>query len=83
MGSTRVTNHLPGYTGFIPDIDINIKASLQSKGELTRKTYFKNNIVQNYNVKLPGFAGHMPASCLNDRGIIRPRCTSVDGESFK
>jgi hypothetical protein len=27
VGSTRVTNHLPGYTGFIPDIDVNILAS--------------------------------------------------------
>lgn len=32
VGTTKVTNHIPGYNGFIPQIDINENAVGQSKG---------------------------------------------------
>lgn len=82
VGTTKVTNHIPGYNGFIPQIDINDNAVEQSKGEKTRNTIIKQNIVENYNVKMPGFAGHKPMSVMNDRGKTRAQCLSVEGESF-
>jgi len=42
----------------------------------------KQNIVENYCVKLPGYSGHMPMSSVNDRGIPRPNCLDTQGESF-
>jgi len=41
VGSTKVTSHIPGYNGFIPQIDINPTAVKQSLGEATRKTIIK------------------------------------------
>lgn len=58
VGSTKVTNHIPGYNGFIPQIDVNQTVIEQSKGENTRNTIIKQNIVENYCVKLPGYQGH-------------------------
>ena len=40
-------------------------------GQKERTTIIKNNIVENYNVKVPGYAGHKPASTMNDRGNLR------------
>lgn len=82
VGSTKVTNHIPGYNGFIPMIEVNDKAVEQSKGTNARNTIDKNNIVENYKVKLPGYQGHQPMSVVNDRGSIRPTCLSTKGESF-
>lgn len=82
VGSTKVTNHIPGYNGFIPQIDINETCQEQSKGEKPRNTIIKQNIVENYCVKLPGYQGHKPMSVINDRGTNRPGCLSTAGESF-
>ena len=82
VGSTKVTMHIPGYNGFIPQIDVNEKAVNQSKGQNARNTIVKQNIVENYCVKLPGYQGHQPMSVVNDRGSIRPTCLSTKGEAF-
>jgi len=55
VGSTKVTSHIPGYNGFIPQTDINPKVTEQSKGEQERMTFIKQNIVENYNVRLPHY----------------------------
>jgi hypothetical protein len=68
IGTTKTTSHIPGYSGYIPNVDINENAVKQSKGESIRNTIVKQNIVQNYNVKLPGYAGNKPMSVINDRG---------------
>ena len=41
VGSTKVTNHIPGYNGFIPQVDTNQTVIDQSKGEKTRNTIVK------------------------------------------
>ena len=82
MGTFKVTSHIPGYSGFIPGTDLNQTATQQSKGEQPRSTIIKSNVVDNLHVKLPGYMGHTPASVVNDRGTIRPKCLSTQGESF-
>lgn len=83
VGTTKVTSHIPGYNGYIPKSDFNDKALQQSKLQgASRNTIVKQNIVENYSVKLPGYSGHMPMSTINDRGTIRPNCLSTQGESF-
>jgi hypothetical protein len=56
VGTTKVTNHIPGYSGksisliwagFIPKADSNVKALDQAKCEGTRDTIIKQNIVEN------------------------------------
>ena len=83
MGTTKVTSHIPGYNGFFPKSDFNSKALEQSKlDNKNRNTIVKQNIIENYCVKLPGYNGHIPMSSVNDRGNPRPNCLSTDGESF-
>lgn len=83
MGTTQVTTHIPGYNGFIPKSDFNKHALSQSKLDgKDRNTIVKQNIVENYQVKLPGYQGHKPMSTVNDRGIPRPNCLDTQGESF-
>jgi len=83
VGTTKVTSHIPGYRGFVPSIDINKNAYEQSKCKSPRTTFLKNNISENYNVRLVGYAGAKPANAMNDRGNMRPSCFSTEGETFK
>ena len=82
VGTSKVTSHIPGYNGFIPTIDINENAVSQSKGQDARNTIVKQNIVENYNVRVPGYSGHKPMSVINDRGSHRDKCLSTKGETF-
>ena len=83
MGTTQVTKHIPGYNGFIPKTDLNPDAIKHGVGEKERQTFIKNNIGENFHVKIPGYSGYKPMSVLNERGTIRPHCLSTAGESFK
>lgn len=82
IGTQKVTEHIPGYCGFLPNTDINEKAVSQSKGSSLRNTIIKQNIVENQHVKIPGYQGHNTMSVINDRGSIRPQCLSTKGEAF-
>jgi len=84
QGTTQVTTHIPGYNGFIPKSDFNQTAVDQSRleGGKCRNTIVKQNIVENYSVKLPGYSGHKPMSTVNDKGVARPYCLKTEGESF-
>lgn len=83
IGTTKTTSHIPGYNGYIPKTDLNPAARDQGKCGVTRATIIKQNIVENYQVKVPGYSGHKPMSVLNDRGSIRPNCLSTAGEAFQ
>lgn len=82
IGTQKVTSHIPGYCGFIPNTDINHTAIDQSLGQKLRNTIIKQNIVENQHVKLPGYQGHSSMSVVNDRGNIRPKCLGTQGERF-
>lgn len=41
LGTSKVTNHIPGYSGFIPTTEFNATAVKQSEGEQTRMTIIK------------------------------------------
>ena len=47
FGTPKVTCHLPGYGGFIPQSDVYHEAAKQGLGEKTRTTFLKDNITQN------------------------------------
>lgn len=82
IGTTKTTNHIPGYNGYLPKTDLNPTAVSHGVGEMARNTIVKQNIVENYSVKIPGYSGHTPMSVLNDRGSIRPSCLTTAGEAF-
>jgi len=41
MGTNKVTKHMPGYSGFLPNTDINTNAVKQSEGAECRRTFIK------------------------------------------
>ena len=82
MGTTKTTTHIPGYNGFIPQTDFNQLALDQAALQGNRNTIVKQNIVENYQIKLPGYSGHKPMSSINDKGVVRPNCLGTAGEKF-
>jgi len=82
VGTTKVTKHIPGYNGFIPQVDFNDRCLDQSRLDKNRETIIKQNIVENQSVRVPGYQGHKPMSVINDRGALRPACLGTAGETF-
>lgn len=82
VGTTKTTTHIPGYNGFIPKTDFNAGAVAQASTLGNRNTIIKQNIIENYSVKVPGYSGHKPMSCANEKGTIRPNCLDTTGEQF-
>lgn len=83
MGSTKVTSHIPGYSGFLVKTDLNDKALQHGKNQYGRDLMRnKINMNENFNVRIAGYSGHKPLSCLNDRGSVRPQLFSTQGEAF-
>ena len=82
VGTTKTTTHIPGYNGFIPKTDFNPLAVNQASTLDARETIVKQNMIENYSVKLPGYAGHRPMNGCNERGNIRPNCLATMGETF-
>ena len=81
-GTTKTTTHIPGYNGFIPKTDFNPDAVNQAGTLGARETIIKQNIIENYQVKLPGYQGHKPMNGVNERGLARPNCLNTTGETF-
>lgn len=82
MGTTKTTSHIPGYNGFIPKTDFNPQAVAQASTLGTRNTIVKQNMIENYCVKVPGYSGHKPMTSQNETGKIRPNCLNTVGETF-
>jgi len=81
-GTTVAVHHVPGYTGHIPKNMHIPEIMIQGTGSVNRTTWLKQNIVENYHKRIPGYAGHQAHSALNDRGALRNSCFSTKGESF-
>lgn len=47
MGTSQVTEFLPGYTGFIPAAKTHTKAYEHGQGKVARNTFLKENILEN------------------------------------
>lgn len=82
VGTTKTTTHIPGYNGFIPKTDFNSSAVEQASTLGARNTIIKQNIIENYQVKVPGYSGHKPMNATNEKGYIRPNCLDTTGEQF-
>jgi hypothetical protein len=83
MGTTKLTNHIPGYGGFLVRTDLNDRALDQTKNNKCRELMKnKTNLNENFNVKLPGYSGHKPMSFNNEKGRARPNLFSTQGETF-
>jgi len=82
LGTTQSTYHVPGYTGHIPKSLVSGDTWDQALGVDTRTTGLKQNITENYQTRIQGYAGHRPRNAVNDRGVLRQFCFSTTGERF-
>jgi len=82
LGTTLSSYHVPGYTGHIPKSLAVADTWDQALGVNTRTTIIKQNIIENYQTRVPGYSGHRPMNAVNDRGNLRQNCFSTAGERF-
>ena len=81
-GTSKASDAIPGYQGHIPKQICATKAYQHGQLKQPRDTWIKQNIVENFHTRVPGYCGHRPMSCINDRGNIRPFCLSTKGEVY-
>lgn len=87
-GTSRVTNQVPGYAGFLPLTSHNAQAVAQSSGpeeieslhptpRVALRLFHSDNI--------PGYTGHKPVDCVNYRGECRAGSDpgTTTGDSYK
>lgn len=74
-GTTKVTDHVPGYQGHIP--------MGSARGErCVERSVDKTNVVEIFHTNLVGYAGHVPMSARNDRGGRQLTTETVSGRDF-
>ncbi|KNC46822.1 uncharacterized protein AMSG_03253 [Thecamonas trahens ATCC 50062] len=61
-GSTKTTNHLPGYTGFLPADPHNVHARRQAVANCPRRTEKASSTLNVGREMVPGYAGYRPSS---------------------
>lgn len=81
-GTTKGTNHIPGYQGFVPSNCFNAEVARVEKGDFNRSVD-KTNIDEIFHTNLVGYTGHAPASALNDRGGRQPTGRTTGGHDFQ
>jgi len=81
VGTTKGTNHIPGYQGFLPSNTNNPKVAFIESGESIRSVD-KTNITEIFHLNLPGYMGHVPASACNDRGPRQMTTMTVMGKAY-
>mmetsp|Transcript_40201 Transcript_40201/g.92408 ORF Transcript_40201/g.92408 Transcript_40201/m.92408 type:complete len:274 (+) Transcript_40201:101-922(+) len=80
FGTTKGTDLIPGYQGFIsstPDIP---GQPVQSVGE--RSTVDKSMFTETYHRNIVGYSGHVPLNARNDRGPRRNLPVSTMGRDY-
>jgi hypothetical protein len=79
LGTTKTSNFIPGYSGFLP---VN---NTELKNNIADDPYFKigkTNHMLTYNIRVPGYKGYFPTNPQNIKGNLRPYCLSTRDEKF-
>ena len=78
-GTTKVSEFIPGYSGFIPNKEIKYnKTNLNNPYTNINKV----NHMINYRIRIPGYGGYLSGNPVNIKGNPRPFCLSTRGEKF-
>ncbi len=78
-GTTKASEFIPGYSGFIPNNDIKYnKTTLNNPYTNINKV----NHMINYRIRIPGYGGYLSGNPVNIKGNPRPLCLSTRGEKF-
>lgn len=80
-GTTKGTQHIPGYQGFVPSAAFNAEVARVEEGNFNRSVD-KTNIEEIFHTNVVGYAGHAPSSALNDNGGRQPTSRTTAGHDF-
>ena len=61
-GTTKPTNHVPGYTGFLPADEHNVHARVQGVANYTRRSEKSSSTLNVGREMVPGYAGYRPTT---------------------
>jgi len=81
IGTTKGTEHMPGYQGFLATNTANPKVAQVVNGSELRSTD-KSNLTHVFHTNLVGYAGHKATNACNDRGGVRPSVHTTMGRDF-
>lgn len=81
LGTTKVSQHIPNYQGFIPTRASNPWVARAVAGEV-RNNLDKVDMADIFHRDLVGYAGHVPHSFRNDLGGRKPTNLTVHGSDF-
>jgi len=82
VGTTKGTNHIPGYQGFMATNTANPKVAAITHGGTLRSTD-KTNLTHVFHTNMVGYAGHKPLNACNDRGGVSNHTLSQCGDAFR
>ncbi|RLN59308.1 hypothetical protein BBJ28_00012879 [Nothophytophthora sp. Chile5] len=87
-GTSRATNQMPGYSGFLPLTTHNPQAVTQASGPEEIETLHPTPRVALrlfHSDNIPGYTGHKPLECVNYHGECRAGCdpTTTTGDSYQ
>lgn len=80
-GTTRASNHIPNYQGFLPCKPSNPASARAASGQATR-SIDKTNMADIIHRNVIGYSGHVPESFLNDFGGRKPTSLTTHGRDF-
>jgi len=82
VGTTKGTNHMPGYQGFLATNTANPKIAAIVQGGTLRSTD-KSNLTHVFHTNMVNYAGHKPKNACNDRGGVSNHTMSQCGDAFR
>lgn len=82
-GTTKATNHIPGYQGFLATNTTNPKVAAIEQGSKYRNAHEKHVLVEQFHTNLLNYCGHVPANANNDNGGHSTTTLSTMGASFR
>eukprot|EP00747_Dinoflagellata_sp_TGD_P161712 gnl/TRDRNA2_/TRDRNA2_178480_c0_seq1.p1 gnl/TRDRNA2_/TRDRNA2_178480_c0~~gnl/TRDRNA2_/TRDRNA2_178480_c0_seq1.p1 ORF type:complete len:287 (+),score=35.58 gnl/TRDRNA2_/TRDRNA2_178480_c0_seq1:78-938(+) len=65
-GTTKGTNHMPGYSGFLATNERNPHVNRLTEGKSLRNSTDKTNLTSTFHANLVSYMGHVPTDAKND-----------------
>jgi len=81
-GTTKATNHIPGYQGFLATNTVNPHVSRAEMGGTTRSVD-KTNLTEIFHTNLVNYHGHVPAHHSNDNGGVQTSLETTMGRDYQ
>jgi hypothetical protein len=81
-GTTKATQHIPGYQGFLATNTTNPYVARVEQGGISR-SLDKHVLSEQYNTNLVGYMGHRPQHAKNDNGGVRTSLLTSTGKDYQ